>query len=217
MSVTRAVRIVLASRNPGKLRELRDAMQWPADVVEWLLLPDVAPGLRVEEDGESFEENARKKAMEAARVTGLPALADDSGLEVVALGGAPGVRSARFAGPEASDASNNRELLRRLRRVPAALRGARFRCVLAFALPGSRATDVWLAEGVCEGAILQAPRGAGGFGYDPLFVPEGEQRTFAELGLEGKRRFSHRVRAIERMRPRLSDWIEAMRHAGMET
>ncbi len=201
------VRIVLASRNPGKLRELRDAFDLPRGAVRWLLLPEVAPELRVEEHGESFEANAIEKAWRVAVATGLPALADDSGLEVDALDGAPGIRSARFAGPEATDEENNRKLLQSLRGVPLEQRTARFRCVLAFARPGVDVSEVWTAEGTCPGHIVEAPRGEHGFGYDPLFVARGASHTFAEVGLEAKRRVSHRRRAAERLRPRLLRWL----------
>lgn len=198
-------RIVLASRNRGKLAELRDLLDLGPGV-EWLLVSEVAPDLRVAEDGETFEANALRKARAAAEATGLPALADDSGLLVDALGGAPGVRSARFAGEDATDERNNEELLRRLAGVPAAERTARFVCVLAFVDPGLPEAPL-LASGRCEGHILEAPRGTLGFGYDPLFVPLGEERSFAQLGPEGKRRLGHRARAAEAMRCVLLDWL----------
>lgn len=200
-------RIVLASRNRGKLAELRELLDLGPGV-EWLLVSEVAPDLRVVEDGATFEDNALRKARAVAEATGLPALADDSGLQVDALGGAPGVRSARFAGEDATDERNNEALLRRLAGVPPAERTARFVCVLAFVDP-MRSEAPLLASGRCEGRILEAPRGTLGFGYDPLFVPLGEERSFAQLGPDGKRRLGHRARAAETMRVLLRTWLDA--------
>jgi XTP/dITP diphosphohydrolase len=144
-----------------------------------------------------------------AAATGLPALADDSGLEVDALGGAPGVRSARFAGEGATDEANNRLLLERLATVPAAQRTARFRCVLAFADPaGPLGERLHLEEGACEGHIAEAPRGQGGFGYDPLFVPQGMARSMAEVPPELKDSLSHRGQATRNMRRFLANYVQ---------
>ena len=192
--------LVFATRNHGKLAELRALLRdiTVLDVVEaeaacGRAIPDV------EEDAESFAGNAIKKAREVSRATGLPALADDSGLEVDALDGAPGVYSARYAGG-GGDHANNAKLLAALAGTPPERRTARFRAVLALAdVAGPLGDRVITAAGVCEGAILGAPRGAGGFGYDPLFaLPNG--LTMAELDRDAKARLSHRgqaMRAIE--------------------
>lgn len=190
-------RLLFATRNRGKLAELR-ALVAPHGI-EVDSLDDVdAPG-EVEEDGETFTANAEKKARAALAATGLPALADDSGLEVDALDGAPGVRSARYAGPGQDDAANNAKLLAALAGVPDARRTARFRCALAFV---DGAGTLTVAEGTLEGRIGHAPRGAGGFGYDPLFLlPDG--RTLAELSAAEKNAISHRGQALRKMAPHL--------------
>ncbi|GIV59991.1 MAG: non-canonical purine NTP pyrophosphatase [Rhodothermaceae bacterium] len=180
--------IVLATRNPGKVRELRALLAgWP---VVLRTAADFPGAPEVEEDAPTLEGNARKKALALHRHTGLPALADDTGLEVDALGGRPGVHSARFAGPGAGDAENRARLLQELHGVPD--RTARFRTVLAFATDDG----VLCFEGICRGYILEKERGRGGFGYDPLFVPEGETRTFAELSPAEKNALSHRGKAL---------------------
>ena len=137
-----------------------------------------------------------------ADALGIPAIADDSGIEVDALGGRPGPRSARFAGPDATDARNLAELIRSVRGIPAAGLTARYRCVAAFAEPGD---EVISAEGLCEGTITTRPRGAGGFGYDPIFLPVGWDRTMAELAPDEKDRISHRGRAFRALRALLLD------------
>lgn len=181
--------IILATRNPGKVAELRALL---ADLpVELVSAAEIADAPEVEEDAPTLEGNARKKAEALYAHAGLPALADDTGLEVDALGGAPGVHSARFAGPDADAEKNRTRLLRDLEN--ALDRRARFRTVLAFA----DAEGVRFFEGVCEGRITEAERGEGGFGYDALFQPDGETRTFAEMSGEAKNRISHRGRALE--------------------
>lgn len=195
------MKIVLATRNPGKLDELRALLRGlPVELVSSGEMPG-AP--EVEEDGATLEENARKKAVSLASFAGLPALADDTGLEVAALGGAPGVHSARFAGPSASDADNRRKLLAELGNDSD--RTARFRTVLAFA----DGDYVRLFEGTCDGAITTAESGSGGFGYDAIFAPDGDERTFAEMSREDKNEISHRGRAlrafVDYLRERLSD------------
>lgn len=199
-------RLLVATGNRGKLAELRRLFaELPVEVIG---LDAVGPVPQVVEDGDTFEANAAKKARQTAEVTGMMTLADDSGLEVDALGGAPGVRSARFAGEDATDEANNRLLLARLEGRPPEERTARFRCVLALADPGGPFGDaVHLENGVCEGRVLEAPRGEGGFGYDPLFVAEGEERTMAELPPETKNRLSHRGRASARMRTFLAEYL----------
>lgn len=187
--------LVLATRNPGKVREMVTLL---ADLgVTVRSLSDVPGAPEVEEDGRTFAENAVKKAETIARFTGLPALADDSGLEVDALGGAPGVFSARYAGEGASDAANNAKLLAALAGVPPERRTARYRCVLALAVPGMPTVTV---EGVCEGRIAEQPRGSGGFGYDPLFYLPHKGKTMAELAPEEKNAISHRGQALRRLK-----------------
>jgi XTP/dITP diphosphohydrolase len=194
--------LVLATRNPHKVAEIRDLLTdspvqlLPADAL------DAPP--EVEEDASTLQGNARKKAMALHRHTGQPALADDTGLEVDALQGAPGVHTARFAGPDATPSDNNEKLLRALREADT--RRARFRTVVAFVADGD---DTHYFEGVCEGSIADAPRGEQGFGYDPLFVPDGEQRTFAEMSAAQKNAISHRKRALHRFATFLHERLEA--------
>lgn len=193
-------KLLVATSNKGKLAELRRLL---ADVpVDVLGLRDVfeAPP-EIAEDGATFEENAFHKARVVAKASGLLTLADDSGLEVDALGGRPGVHSARFAGPDATDADNNRALLAALasHEPPFA---ARFRCVLALVDPAKPEVPV-VTHGVCEGRITAEPRGLEGFGYDPLFVVDGLERTMAELSPEMKNQLSHRGRALRAMLPEL--------------
>jgi XTP/dITP diphosphohydrolase len=193
-------KLLIATNNPGKVREYEEMLQ-DLPGIEITFPAQEELGLEVEESGGTFEENARLKAMAYTRASGLPTLADDSGLQVDALDGAPGVRSARYAGPGASDANRYRKLLAELAGVPAGRRSARFRCVVALALP--RGT-VHTAEGTCEGQIGLAPRGEFGFGYDPIFIVDGQGgRTMAELEPEVKNRISHRARAIQAMLPDL--------------
>ena len=192
------IKMLLATRNVGKLREYETLLHNLP--VRWRLLYDLKLVEEVAETGATFEENARLKALTYARAGRLPTLADDSGLEVNALGGAPGVRSARYAGADASDEDRYRLLLRNLAGVPDGQRGARFVCVVALALPdGTLAT----ARGTVEGRILHEPRGEGGFGYDPVFWVTEMGRTMAELAPEDKNRVSHRGRAVAAIRPDL--------------
>ncbi len=158
------------------------------------------PDIRLPEEGAaSYRENALAKARAVWRALRVPAIGDDSGLEVDALAGGPGVRSARFAGPGAGDTANNERLLRELHGLPPERRAARFRCVLAL-VEGDGEGAERIVEGVCGGTILDSPRGDQGFGYDPLFLPEGETRTFAEIPHEAKNRVSHRGRAVQALR-----------------
>jgi XTP/dITP diphosphohydrolase len=200
---------VVATRSVHKLRELRELLR-PGGV-DLVSLDELGvPGEPVE-DGLTFETNARIKARFAARATGLPALADDSGIEVDALGGAPGVRTRRYAGPNATDAENNAKLLRELADVPPGQRGARYVCVLALAIPDASASGglrITERRGTTRGRIAQAPRGSGGFGYDPLFEPIRERpggRTFGEYSAVDKDAISHRGRAARRMAPVLRE------------
>jgi XTP/dITP diphosphohydrolase len=190
-------RLVIASRNPGKVREiLAICVDWP---VEWVTHEQVS-WPNVEETGSSYLENALLKARTVAEATGEAALADDSGIEVDALGGAPGPRSARYAGDGASDEDNLKSLLRAMAGVPSPGRTARYRAVAAVAFP--EGGEVW-AEGVCEGVLRTKPSGSGGFGYDPIFEPAGWDRTMADLAPEEKHRISHRGRALRALRDRL--------------
>ena len=184
--------LVVATGNKGKLREFGELLQ---GVVETILSPADFPGFpEVEEDGDTFEANALKKAMSAARFTGKPVLADDSGLSVDYLGGRPGVHSARFAGENATDADNNALLLRELEGVPAAQRTAAFHCVIALCYPDGSCQTF---DGSLPGIVLEAPRGSGGFGYDPLFLVPEYGQTFSELPMEIKNSISHRGRAMQ--------------------
>jgi len=186
-------RLAIASRNAHKLRELgRICASWP---VEWVTVDNHDPAAfpDVDETGETYLDNAVLKATQVASALGLPAIADDSGIEVDALGGAPGPRSARYAGEQASDEQNLDALMRAVRGVPSGGRTARYRCVAAIAWPDGETAHV---DGVCEGALVSKRRGAGGFGYDPVFVPAGWDETMAELTDEQKDRISHRGRAF---------------------
>ncbi|NLE86180.1 MAG: RdgB/HAM1 family non-canonical purine NTP pyrophosphatase [Myxococcales bacterium] len=201
------MKIVLATQNRGKLRELSVLLDDPS--LELVTLDDVGlGGLEVEETGDTFEANARLKAEAVAQRAGLPALADDSGLEVDALGGRPGVLSKRYAGHDATDADNNARLLAELAQTALDARTARFRCVMALAVPqGGAARTVLVADGSCEGHIAPAARGDGGFGYDPLFVPSGwGQRTLGEASPAEKNELSHRAEAVRALRPQLRAW-----------
>jgi XTP/dITP diphosphohydrolase len=182
--------LILSTRNEHKVHEIRAILAIPGLVITALTgVPD-AP--EVEEDGETFEANAIKKARVLAQHTGMWTMADDSGLEVDALDGDPGVRSARYAGEPVDYEANNRKLLNAL--TGEANRRARFRCVIALCDPDGEARTV---EGRCEGAIAEAARGTGGFGYDPVFIPEGFARTFAEMPAELKNAISHRGLALQ--------------------
>ena len=184
--------LLLGTRNQGKLREITSILHdigWSYSSLQEF--PDVEVA---EENCETFAENAIAKAQFYATATGLWALADDSGLEVEALGGAPGVFSARYAGDNASDADRRELLLSELAKTGEANRGARFVAVVAIADRDGRVLNV--SKGVCEGTLTFAPRGHGGFGYDPLFIPDGYDQTFAELPEKIKNRISHRARAL---------------------
>lgn len=194
--------LLVVSYNPGKLKELLTLLaDWPARLVT---PAEIGLRLDIAETGATYAENARLKAVAHAQASGLWALADDSGLEVDALGGAPGIRSARYAGENARDADRWALLLRRLAHVPWEKRIARFRAVVALAQPGGK---VAFAEGVVEGMIALAPRGSGGFGYDPLFYIPDYGCTMAELPPEIKNQISHRARAIRAARPIYEAWL----------
>ncbi len=200
--------IVLATSNHGKLAELRALL---ADLPVQLRSAAEVLGEQpnIVEDGATFEDNALIKARAIARATHTLALADDSGLEVDALGGRPGVRSARFAHERATDAENNAALLRELAEVREGERGARFRCVLALVDPWHE-SEVHVAEGCCEGSIARTPRGNGGFGYDPLFLVAGQDgKAMAELSELEKNLVSHRGRAVQALRAILLRLVNA--------
>jgi XTP/dITP diphosphohydrolase len=189
--------LVLASANPDKAVEIRDILREVRPGIELRPRPDELG--EVDETGDTLEDNARLKALAVSAAAGLPAVADDTGLEVVALGGAPGVNTARFAGPAASYGDNVAKLLEAMRGVTD--RRARFRTVAMVRWPDGREV---FAEGAIDGRIATSPRGDTGFGYDPVFEPdEGGGRTFAELGPESKRRLSHRGRAFRALAARL--------------
>lgn len=189
-------RLAIASQNAHKLREIgRICADWP---VTWLTVEShEGPWPDVEEPHDTYLDNALAKAREVTRSLGVPAVADDSGIEVDALGGAPGPRSARYAGERATDADNLAALLGAIRDVAPAARTARYRCVAAVVWPDG--SEIW-AEGKCEGTLETVPRGDAGFGYDPAFVPEGLDRTMAELAHEEKDLVSHRGRAFRAVR-----------------
>lgn len=193
-------RLAIATKNPHKLRELgRICRDWP---VEWLTVENhPGPWPDVAEPHDSYLDNALEKALAVASALGVPAVADDSGIEVDGLDGAPGPRSARFAGDAATDAENLQALLVAVARFEPQHRTARYRCVAAVAWPDGRTSH---AEGTCEGILAGSPRGERGFGYDPIFVPQGERRTMAELGDEEKDRISHRGRAFRALAGLLS-------------
>lgn len=194
-------KLLLATGNPGKARELAGLLAG----VPWEMVGLRQLGLtaQVEETGATFEENAAQKARAYAALSGLTTLADDSGLEVEALGGEPGVRSARYAGPHASDAERVRYLLARLKGVPWEQRQARFRAVIVIATPQGHVT---LCQGECRGLIALEPRGSGGFGYDPIFYFPELGRTMAELSPQEKSRVSHRAQAAQAARAVLEQW-----------
>ncbi|MDD5035105.1 MAG: RdgB/HAM1 family non-canonical purine NTP pyrophosphatase [Methylococcaceae bacterium] len=193
-------KIVLASNNAGKIREIQSLL---AEQGMEIVPQSAFVGEEVEETGLSFVENAILKARHASRLSALPAIADDSGLEVDALRGAPGVFSARYAGPNASDAANNRKLLQELAGFDEAARGARFHCVMVY-LRHAEDPSPLIGEGVWEGRILTEPRGNQGFGYDPLFFVPEEGCACAELDAERKNRLSHRAKALHALLARLA-------------
>lgn len=195
-------RLVLATRNAHKVGELQAILTAAGLEVELLGLPDGAPD--VVEDGLTFAENALKKARSAAAATGLPSVADDSGLCVDALKGMPGVFSARWSGAQADDASNLRLVLEQVSDVPDEHRGASFVCAAALALPTGAERVV---EGRVTGRIIREPRGTGGFGYDPIFLPDGHDRTTAEMSPQEKHAISHRGNAFRALAPAIHELV----------
>lgn len=188
--------LLLGTRNPGKIHEIKLIL---GDVaIELCSLNDFEQVPVAEENADTYAQNAIAKALFYARATGLPALADDSGLEVEALDGVPGVLSARYAGEHATDSERRNLLLVELARAGSKNRRARFVCAIAVASADGEVLNV--AEGICEGTITFEPRGSSGFGYDPLFIPDGFDQTFAELSDEVKNQISHRARALIKLR-----------------
>jgi len=201
--------LLLATHNPGKVREIRQL----ATGHDWLWhslddFPDVPEAI---EDAETFSANARRKALHYAAATGLPTLADDSGLEVDCLGGAPGVLSARYAGRPHDDAANNRKLVAALEGIPREQRTARFRCVMVLARPNEVLAET---RGAVEGIIIDKPRGTNGFGYDPHFLIPSLGKTMAELPAEEKNARSHRGQALRAMLPEIARLLGTQSRAG---
>ncbi len=195
--------IILATRNRGKIRELQALMKDFG--IEVTSIADVQGAPEVEEDADTFLENSLKKAREIARATGIMALADDSGLVVDALGGAPGVFSARYAGDNATDQENYLKLLEEMKDIPDEERTARFKCVMVLFHPSGQ----WIsAEGSCEGVIARKPAGSEGFGYDPVFFVPKLSRCMAQISPEEKNAISHRGNALEKLREMLPEFME---------
>ncbi len=202
--------IVIATKNRGKIKEIRDALN--RIDIKVLSLDEIGLHIEIEEDGGTYSENAVKKAVEVAKRTGKTALSDDSGLEIDALDGRPGINSSRFAGDNADDRERNLKVLEMMKDVPPEKRGARFKCVIAIATPtfpptfnkGGGMRGLYTCEGVCEGKIAESIRGDKGFGYDPIFIVPEYNKTFGELGAEIKDRISHRAKALEKAKEIIS-------------
>jgi XTP/dITP diphosphohydrolase len=188
------VKVVVATRNRHKVREIALLLAEAELGIEAVTIDEIAPAAELVENEDTFEGNALAKARQAAAACGLPAIADDSGIEVDALSGAPGVRSARWAGEPCDDGHNNQTMLRELAGVPPEKRTARYRCAAAFVDP-ARGTEI-LRSGACEGILLDAPRGKAGFGYYPLFLVPSLGQTMAEIDLDTKNGLSHRAAAF---------------------
>lgn len=200
------MKLVIATQNPKKLQEIKALLDFPGlKVICAFDLPGIPD---VSEDGVTFQENAVKKAVTLARLTGQWALADDSGLEVDALNGAPGVYSARYAGEPVNYVANNEKLLHAL--MGKTNRRARFRCVIALSSPTG---ETHCVEGACEGRILESQKGRMGFGYDPLFQPEGHSQSFAEMDADEKNRISHRGRALVAAKAAWGNWLARHPHS----
>ena len=196
------MQLLIATRNRDKLKEISAIL---ADLnLEVISTADRKDLPEIVEDGATVRDNAVKKAVETARAARMLTLADDTGLEVDALNGEPGVRSARFAGENATYHENNKKLLSQLHGLPLEKRSARFRCVVAIADENGLVDTV---EGICNGVIVVEERGGGGFGYDPLFIPDGQVKTFAELSLDVKNRISHRAKALQKARAMLFRYL----------
>lgn len=207
--MSRPLAIVIATTNQGKLKEFRQLLK--DQPIEILSLADFGPIPEVIEDGETFDDNAYKKALFTAKVLGLPAIADDSGLTVEALDGKPGVYSARFAGENASDQDNIDKLLKDMEGQ--SNRKAAFMCVLSLAVPSGPALTY---EGMCEGEILSRPKGDGGFGYDPVFFSKELGKTFGEANMEEKNKISHRGRALAEMNSEFANVLKWLKQRLLE-
>jgi len=199
-------RLVVASHNPPKVREIAEILAQEGLSFQVVSLADFPDVVLPPEAGATFASNAAAKARQVARATGLPAIADDSGLEVEALGGEPGVRSARYAGEEASDEDRYRKVLDLMADIPTHKRRARFRCAAAYAEPDG---EVMLAEGTCPGRVARQPAGTGGFGYDPIFIPDGYSITMAQLTPDQKHALSHRGRAFRLLAQMIREHLAA--------
>ncbi len=196
------MRILLATKNKGKIREMNSLFSGTG--VEFVGIDILESPPEVVEDGKTYHDNALKKAMTFYKLTGLPTLAEDSGLEVAALGGAPGIYSARYAGDGADDKENNRKLLEELKKIKSEDRTARFVSVLCLVIDGKP----HFFEGEVKGRILEEPEGTSGFGYDPLFCPDGYEHSFAVLGEDVKNSISHRAKAIEKLKLFLEEILQ---------
>jgi XTP/dITP diphosphohydrolase len=201
--------LVLATRNPGKVRELERILGASGAHIRLAGLDEFPGAPDVPETGATFEENALLKARAIAGHTGLPAVADDSGLSVDALRGMPGVLSARWAGGHGDEVANLDLVLAQVAGVPGARRGARFVCAAALVVPGGGTAGEWVVTGQLDGRLIRAPRGSGGFGYDPIFLPDGYELTTAELTPEAKDAISHRGRAFRALLPFITATQEA--------
>lgn len=197
-------KLLIATRNEGKFKEIREILE-PLDF-DFCSLNDFKDMPETEEDRDSFKDNAIKKAYEAAKFTGILSLADDSGLEVEALDGKPGIYSSRFSGPDANDEKNIQKLIKILKDLPINKRDARFQCWTALV---SKDKILGTTSGICRGKIILTPRGKHGFGYDPVFIPEGHDKTFAELGSEVKDKISHRAKAFFKMKELILKLIQS--------
>ncbi len=195
--------LIIASKNEGKIKEIIDILG--LEDVKVYTPKDFADWPEVEETGLTFYDNALIKARALVEAFGKPAVADDSGLEVDALGGEPGIYSARYAGEQGNAEKNNEKLLRELEGVPQEKRGARFRCVAVLMAPDGWVTS---AEGTLEGYIGFEPHGAKGFGYDPIFIPQGDTRTVAQMPLDEKNKISHRAQAFHKLKAKMPEFKE---------
>ncbi|MBU1148352.1 MAG: XTP/dITP diphosphatase [Candidatus Omnitrophica bacterium] len=200
--------LVVATRNQDKLREIKALLKGLR--IKVISLNDFRGVPEVIEDGKTLEANAKKKAVQVSRYLKKLAVADDSGLEVMALGNRPGVYSARFSGKGATYSSNNQKVLKLLKDMPAAKRKACFRCVIAVA---DRGKVVDIVEGKCRGKIGFEPRGKAGFGYDPIFIPQGHKKTFAEMGIRRKNKISHRSKALVKAKRAIGRYVLTLRQA----
>jgi XTP/dITP diphosphohydrolase len=185
------MKLVLATRNPDKIKEIKSILK---DTNHQLITQErIVPKLIITETERTLNGNARKKALLTMGATKISTLAEDTGLEIYALGGEPGVHSARYAGPKAKYEKNVKKLLKKMQPIPKKQRQARFRTVFALAIPGK---PVRFFEGICSGKIANEPKGKSGFGYDPIFIPQGYRMTFGQLSTETKNRISHRAKAL---------------------